>query len=345
MASTTPLVHTNTSDQTSELLENFLLCNIQGLYPMKNHSKVPYIAELASESDYTFIALTESHLTPDIKDEEVKIVNYTLFRTDRKNRSHGGVVLYIRDDIAPSVEILLSHSDGMNELLIVKIKKRQQIVAVLYRPPKSEKRRFADTLEKVKEKLREVSAEPINILLLGDFNLPIIKWPSGKIVGGTNDDQDQAKLLLDLVEDTFLEQIISEPTRKHNTLDLIFMNNVDLIYSQSILKTIISDHSFVEVKTNTTKEMSVGSKLNNNVEGGLESLNFFNKNANWENVNAELNEVDWDMLENERSTEEFLEKFMIVCDSVCKNYIPKKRTVKQQVIPRYRKILMRIGQN
>ena len=62
--------------------------------------------------------------------------------------------------------------------------------------------------------------------------------------------------------------------------------------------------------------------MNNNVEGGLESLNFFNKNANWENVNAELNEVDWDILENERSTEEILEKFMVVCDSVCKNHCP-----------------------
>ena len=136
----------------------------------------------------------------------------------------------------------------MNELVIVKIKNRQQIVAVLYRPSKSEKRRFADTLEQVKEKLREDSAEPINVLLLRDFNLPIVKWPSGKIISGTKDDQDQAKLLMDLVEDIFLEQIISDPTRKHNTLDLIFMNNVDLIYSQSILKTIISDHSFVEVK-------------------------------------------------------------------------------------------------
>ena len=95
---------------------------------MTNHSKVPYIAELASESNYTFIALTESHLTPDIRDEEVNIENYTLYRTDRINRSHGGVVLYVRDDIAASVEVLLSLSDGMNEVLVIEIKKRQEIV-------------------------------------------------------------------------------------------------------------------------------------------------------------------------------------------------------------------------
>ena len=65
-----------------------------------------------------FVALTESHLNPEILDAEVTLKNYTSFRTDRKNRTHGGVITYIRNDIAPSTKILKSFSNSQVELLV-----------------------------------------------------------------------------------------------------------------------------------------------------------------------------------------------------------------------------------
>ena len=83
-----------------------LLGNIQDLYPKSNRNKIPFIAELAKEKT-AIIALTETHLNKDIKDAEMKIENYTAFRVDRENRSHGGTITYLRDNIAPNTQVIL----------------------------------------------------------------------------------------------------------------------------------------------------------------------------------------------------------------------------------------------
>ena len=63
--------------------------NIQGLNPKSNQSKIPYLQDLANDSNAPFICITESHLHEDILDAELQIKNYTLFRSDRKGRTHG----------------------------------------------------------------------------------------------------------------------------------------------------------------------------------------------------------------------------------------------------------------
>lgn len=74
--------------------------NIQGLYPKYNQSKVPFLKELAEEVDPMFIALTETHLRGEVKEAEISITNYSPYRVDRETRSHGGVITYIRNDLA-----------------------------------------------------------------------------------------------------------------------------------------------------------------------------------------------------------------------------------------------------
>ena len=93
------------------------------------------LKEIAHQEDVLFLALTETHLNGDHLDAEIHIDKYTAFRTDRQSRSHGGVANYIRDDIATSVEILETFSNGTTELLIVCIKKLDLQVTTVYRPP------------------------------------------------------------------------------------------------------------------------------------------------------------------------------------------------------------------
>ena len=87
---------------------------------------------------------------------------------------------------------------------MVRLWKKKQLVALVYRPPGSERQKFAEIAERVKEKLKEYTTE----------------------------DQEQAKLLLEIVQENFLEQIVNEPIRKLNILDLIFVSNVELIHSK-----------------------------------------------------------------------------------------------------------------
>lgn len=74
------------------------------------------------------------------------------------------------------------------------------------------------------------------VLLLGDFNLPIIigkliiiSWPSGNINSGTISDHTRASELQRLIEDHSLEQNVKEPTRINRILDFIFTNECEMI--------------------------------------------------------------------------------------------------------------------
>ena len=51
-------------------------------------------------------------------------------------------------------------------------------------------------------------------IIVGDFNLPKINWNLG------TSDALGAKRLLDFMDENYLEQMVKEPTRQNNILDL-----------------------------------------------------------------------------------------------------------------------------
>lgn len=45
--------------------------------------------------------LVETHFGPDIGDAEIHMPQYVIMLSDRKEMSHGGIAVYIRDDLTP----------------------------------------------------------------------------------------------------------------------------------------------------------------------------------------------------------------------------------------------------
>ena len=73
-------------------------------------------------------------------------------------------------------------------------------------------------------------------MILGDFNFPFLSWIEAEdsviyhIKSGAKiDEKLRAEKLLNLTNKYFMNQIITQPTRNTNTLDLIFLNNTELI--------------------------------------------------------------------------------------------------------------------
>lgn len=62
-------------------------------------------------------------------------------------------------------------------------------------------------------------------MILGDFHFPRVKWISHEVIGGTTEKKLQPWDLLTLMENRFLTQLIKEPTRESNILDLFPSNN------------------------------------------------------------------------------------------------------------------------
>ena len=93
--------------------------------------------------------------------------------------------------------------------------------------------------------LKEQSSESI-IQLAGDFNAPNIDWDLLDINPGSDYTSIQTNLI-DKTQEYGLSQLVKEPTRQNNILDLFFTN-----YPQHVEKIVVlpglSDHDIVSVQ-------------------------------------------------------------------------------------------------
>ena len=124
-----------------------------------------------------YICLTETHLNPDILDAEISIKGYTLFRSDRVGRTHGGVCIYVRNDL--SAEVLLRESNSFCDTLVLEIRQLNLLLVNMYRPPKCHEDMFLQSLEQIKKHLNNI--ENKDLLIHGDFNFPFLSYDGSNI--------------------------------------------------------------------------------------------------------------------------------------------------------------------
>merc|ERR1712121_165403 len=90
--------------------------------------------------------------------------------------------------------------------------------------------------------------------------------------------------LMEVCDDQCLVQIIEEPTRGKNTLDLIFTNEVSLIKDIEVNKSNKSDHSTVEISTNFIIKEENMQKPHNNKIMEIIDVNFHESNIDWNKI-------------------------------------------------------------
>ena len=109
-------------------------------------------------------------------------------------------------------------------------------MGVCYRPPNQDE-------EKDKafyEQLAEVARSPA-LVLMGDFNFPDICWKYNTA------QRKQSKRFLECMEDSFLTQLVRDPTRGGALLDLLFTNRDGLVGDVKVGDCLgQSDHGIVE---------------------------------------------------------------------------------------------------
>ncbi|KAK3888613.1 hypothetical protein Pcinc_007339 [Petrolisthes cinctipes] len=123
-------------------------------------------------NDALIVALMESHLNHNIKDAEVTIAGYTSFRTDRTNTTKGGIITYLKDELAPYSEVILSSSTSNIEAQVLHIKRLDLILITIYRHPACTD--FKTTLENIRTVLDKIPPPSPTIFITGDFNFPNI---------------------------------------------------------------------------------------------------------------------------------------------------------------------------
>ena len=93
-----------------------------------------------------------------------------------------------------------------------------------------------------------------NMIIAGDFNLPDISWDRWEVKTSPQYEKDLNQLAIDTMDDLALTQMVSEPTRGNNILDLLFSSCPDLVQNVTVSPG-ISDHSSV------TAEVALKAKI------------------------------------------------------------------------------------
>jgi hypothetical protein len=151
------------------------------------------------------------------------------------------------------------------------------------------------------------------LFIIGDFNLPNItlaNWETG------NCDLPLEQSFLNLFDSIGVTQLVNDPTHeKGNVLDLVLTNSPQSLSSLTIESEnsfCSSDHMPISfnIKANVRRKKVIKRKI----------LNF--KKANWDALNHDLQETDWNTLLSSSDIEICWDKFVNKLDSLCNKHIP-----------------------
>ena len=156
------------------------MMNMEGSDPSarsaSNWKLTSFVEEHIDTSDSVpFVCILESWLKSHITDAQIAIPNYETIRQDRKDRSRGGVLLYVHNSLP--VSDVSTYDDDVCEAVVAHIKSINTKVAAVYRPPDTDTHRFENLLKFLHNKLNAGDPDKFTeFVIMGDFNLPGINW-------------------------------------------------------------------------------------------------------------------------------------------------------------------------
>ena len=186
---------------------------------------------------------TESHLDSTIASSEIFPDNFqNPYRKDRK-LGEGGDNNYI------TTETITKEDFEINWCKINIAGNQPLHIGAFYRQPNSGSEKIEE-LEKFINPIVEGSKGNLpNIILGGDFNLPHIDWGLDIAKPNPQYGKEISKKLTDIVNENNLTQVVREPTRGNNILDLMFTTNPGLISSVEVHPD-MSDHNAIITDVN-----------------------------------------------------------------------------------------------
>ena len=180
-------------------------------------------------SNVDIIGFSESRLNNNISDSEVNIDGYNVHRCDRKERTGGGLTVYVRDSLSVT-KCHLVDDDKIESvwLELSNVNSKPTFIGFIYRPPDS----LSCWYEHFECYLEAVIQKSDHIIILGDLNVNLLKTKN--------------HLLIDLCATYGLSQIVNMPTRVTETsvtlIDHIYVSNESNVSEKIVSKFNISDH-------------------------------------------------------------------------------------------------------
>ena len=252
---------------------------------------------------------------------QIAIPNYETIRQDRKDRSRGGVLLYVHNSLP--VSDVSTYDDDVCEAVVAHIKSINTKVAAVYRPPDTDTHRFENLLKFLHNKLNAGDPDKFTeFVIMGDFNLPGINWSSSHSNTKQRSSSNSNTLLLEFMENNLLSQYVTQPTRQRNILDLFLTNNPNLVLQTTSEETSLSDHNIVSIHTTYNLMSHTKCKKPLFENQSFRDLNL--QKANFELIISDLNSTDWVYLKSICPANDFPELFRLIVLQICMEHTPNK---------------------
>lgn len=299
--------------------------------------------------NHDLILITESWLQGDVLDSELTDPRYDIFRCDRDlqlcNKSRGGGVLICAHRKLQATVFSEWISDTA-ESLCVKVpahtlsSDKDLFIAVVYTPPDllDLSTRFTNLKNNI-TKLLDIFPDS-NYLLVGDFNLPCIKWDSYGFTilrQGSTDLQTCAEDFLDHLHFLGLIQYNSVINTKNKILDLCFSDlPLEITRSQQTLIKEDNYHPSLSVNILDLNCKSFKEKI-------TKRLNFHK--ADYDAINNYFTNIDWLKVLSHDSIDVSVSKFYDKLSECCNLFVPlsKSTTARSHYPAWYSKSLIKLN--
>lgn len=266
-------------------------------------NKVNELNVVVGQYNVKIICITETHLSPEIKDCEIILENFKVYRVDRKNgQKGGGSCIYIHKSIDGEFIKNFNAPDSVG--IDIKVNNHFLQLVCLYRSQNLETTEQNYLLTQV-ENLKIEQGE--DLLLFGDFNLPNVNWDSFAV--NCNDNTRDSNLILqkqylDVFSEKGLSSVLENGTitrrrivgnnLQESQLDQVLSSNDDIVLSAETVSPLgKSDHLGILVEI----------KLNNNIEY------IQTQKENWSKLSKEKikslgDNINWDYSSNNLTSNE-----------------------------------------
>ena len=181
-------------------------------------SKIDNLEAWVSDLAPDIIGVTESWANCDIRDSELALEGYDLFRKDRPvDRAGGGVLLYVKSRLHAVEVAPFSSFPEQVWCYFLDANNIKCHIGVCYRTPTVDIY-GSHNHDLVRDILDKLHSSQKHFLLMGDFNYRFTTWPP--LHSDHNITVDSSELA-NCLDDNFFTQHVDFPTRNNAILDLV----------------------------------------------------------------------------------------------------------------------------
>ena len=242
-----------------------------------------------------------------------------ILRKDRKTDAHGGVFIMARKDlILVREEKLETNCELLWGRLNLYGSKMLHLCAY-YRPKESDE----ESLLELENSLAKLRSKHENVIIAGDFNLPGWDWKNNLVKSDCNYRSLHYKFG-EILDNNSLQQLVEEPTRGKNTLDLFATNAPSKIIKVEVLPG-ISDHDIVAI------EVDISPKRRKQKP---RKIHLYSK-AQWSEFEEKVNELADELLSKfeSNSVDDLWETFKGTLHSLIEKIVPCKSAKSKDMLP------------